>query len=94
MIVQGDDYTTGCLLDHNYFNKYYKMTVKDLNKQQALDADSKATQQNNFTRNLAWDWNVDTRFFHYWRSERNHFRFFTWNCKSIVILFWFNIISI
>ena len=23
---QGDDYTTGCLLDYNYFNNYYKMT--------------------------------------------------------------------
>ena len=23
---QGDDYTTGCLQDYNYFNKYYKMT--------------------------------------------------------------------
>ena len=21
---QGDDYTTSCLLDYNYFNKYYK----------------------------------------------------------------------
>ena len=24
---QGDDYTTGCLLDYNYFNNYYKMIV-------------------------------------------------------------------
>ena len=23
--VQGDDYTTGCLLDYTYFKKYYKM---------------------------------------------------------------------
>ena len=22
---QGDDYTTGCLLDYNYFNNYYKI---------------------------------------------------------------------
>ena len=22
---EGDDYTTGCLLDYNYFKKYYKM---------------------------------------------------------------------
>ena len=26
---QGDDYTTGCLLDYNYFNNYHKMTVID-----------------------------------------------------------------
>ena len=27
---QGDDYTTGCLLDYNYFNNYYKMIAIDL----------------------------------------------------------------
>ena len=32
---QGDDYTTVCLLDYNYFNSYYKMTATDLSKQQA-----------------------------------------------------------
>ena len=52
VIIQGDDYTTGCLLDYNYFNKYYKMIVIDLSKQKALDADPKAIQ-NNFTGNLA-----------------------------------------
>ena len=36
---QRDDYTTGCLLDYNYFNNYYKMIAIDLSKQQALDAD-------------------------------------------------------
>ena len=51
-IVQGDDYTTGCLLDYNYFNKYYKMIAIDLDKQQALDADPKTIQQINFTANL------------------------------------------
>ena len=49
---QGDDYTTGCLLDYNYFKKYYKVTKTDLSKQQALDADPKAIQQINFTENL------------------------------------------
>ena len=27
---QGDDYTTGCLLDHNYLNEHYKMVATDL----------------------------------------------------------------
>ena len=49
---QGDDYTTGCLLDHSYFNENYKMIVIDLSKQQALDADLRAIQQINFTANL------------------------------------------
>ena len=50
--VQGDDYTTGCLLDYNYFENYYKMIAVDLTKQQALDFDPKAIQQINFTANL------------------------------------------
>ena len=38
---QGDDYTTGCLLDYIYFKNYYKMIAVDLSKQQVLDADLK-----------------------------------------------------
>ena len=49
---QGDDYTTGCLLDYIYFKNYYKMIAVDLSKQQVLDADPKAIQQINFTANL------------------------------------------
>ena len=30
---QGDDYTTGCLLDYVYFKEYYKLIAKDLSKQ-------------------------------------------------------------
>ena len=36
---QGDDYTTGCLLDHSYFKKCYKLIAIDLSKQQKLDTD-------------------------------------------------------
>ena len=49
---QGDDYTTGCLLDYPYFLDTYKMIAVDLSKQQALDADPRAIQQINFTANL------------------------------------------
>ena len=49
---QGDDCTTGCLLDYNYFNNYNKMIATDLSKQEALDADPEAMQQINFTGNL------------------------------------------
>ena len=58
---QGDDYTTGCLLDYIYFKNYYKMIAVDLSKQQALDADLKAIQQTNFTANL--DTAGKTRFY-------------------------------
>ena len=46
---QRDDYTTGYLLDYPYFKKYYELIAMDLSNQQALDADSKAIQQINFT---------------------------------------------
>ena len=41
---QGDDYTTGCLLDFTYFKNNYRLVVADLSKQIALDADSRAIQ--------------------------------------------------
>ena len=49
---QGDDYTTGCLLDYIYFKNYYKMITVELNKEQVLDVDPKAIQQIDFTPNL------------------------------------------
>ena len=36
---QGDDYTTGCLLDHAYFKDNYRLIAVDLSNQKALDAD-------------------------------------------------------
>ena len=51
-IGQGDDYTTGWLLDYPYFVNTYKMIAVDLSKQQALAADPRAIQQINFTANL------------------------------------------
>ena len=54
-IGQGDDYTTGCLLDYSYFKNYYKLIAIDLSKQQinyTVDADPKAIQQINYTENL------------------------------------------
>ena len=49
---QGDDYTTGNVLDYPNFTKYYKLIAIDLSKQQKLDADPKVIQQINFTGNL------------------------------------------
>ena len=50
--LQGDDYTTGCLLDCPYFNYHHKMITIDLSKQQAHYAAPKSMQQINFTGNL------------------------------------------
>ena len=46
---QGDDQTTGCLLDFTYFEKNYRLIAADLSKQKPLDADSRAIQQIIFT---------------------------------------------
>ena len=49
---QRDDYTTGCLLDYDYFRDNYKMIAKDLSKQQALYAGPRGIQQISFIANL------------------------------------------
>ena len=46
---QGDDYTTGCLLDFAYFSKNYRLIDADLSKQKTLDASPRAIQQIIFT---------------------------------------------
>ena len=51
-IGQGDHYTTGCLLDYQYFKDHCNLITVDLSKQKELDADSKAIQQIEFYRML------------------------------------------
>ena len=46
---QGDNYTTGCLLDFAYFEKNYRLIAVNLSKQNALDADPRVIQQIIFT---------------------------------------------
>ena len=48
MIGKGEDYTTGSLLDYDYFKKHYKLIAVDLSKQKELDADPRAIQQIEF----------------------------------------------
>ena len=59
---QGDDYTTGCLLDYSYFKENYKMIAIDLSKQQVIDAGPGAIQQINSTANLDRDGNATMSF--------------------------------
>ena len=75
---QGDDYSTGCLLDYSYFKDSYKMIAVDLSKQPVLDAHPRAIQQINFTANLdrVYLANLD--------CSRNYSERFTGSCKSIV----------
>ena len=45
---KGDDYTTGCLIDYQYFKDHYHLIAVDLSKQKELDADPRAIQQTEF----------------------------------------------
>ena len=45
---KGDDYTTGCLLDYQYFKNHDQLIAVDLSKQKELDADPRAIQQIEF----------------------------------------------
>ena len=55
---QGDDYTTGSLLDYNYFKEKYQVIAINISKQQKLDADPKAIQQINFSRSTEKDTSI------------------------------------
>ena len=48
MVGKGKDYTTGSLLDYDYFKKHYKLIAVDLSKQKELDTDPRAIQQIEF----------------------------------------------
>ena len=74
-IGQGDDYTTGCLLDHSYFADTYKVIAVDLTKQQALDFDPRAIQQINFTANL--DRAGNARFYFILEEAKEIIRYFS-----------------
>ena len=65
MIGKGEDYTTGSLLDYNYFDKHYKLIAVDLSKQKELDADPRAIQQIEFKYMLGTDSTI------YWVLEKS-----------------------
>ena len=65
MIGKGEDYTTGSLLDYNYFDKHYKLVAVDLSKQKELDADPRAIQQIEFKYMLGTNSTI------YWVLEKS-----------------------
>ena len=65
MIGKGEDYTTGSLLDFNYFDKHYKLVAVDLSKQKELDAGPRAIQQIEFKYMLGTNSTI------YWVLEKS-----------------------
>ena len=84
LIGQSEDYTTACLLEYNYFKKYYKIIAIDLSKQQTLDSDLKTIQQKTFPWNVA---NSSTIFFVIEEAQVTVLDFLHTNRKSRLILF-------
>ena len=89
---QGDNYTTGCLIDQPYFKEHYNLIVINSSKQQTQDADPKKIPQIDFTGKLYGDGN--SVFFIIEEKRETILDFLTKNCGSIVILFCFHIISV
>ena len=81
-IGQGDDYTTGCLLDYTYYKENYKMIAIDLSKQEELDSDARAIQQIIFTANLDRNGNT-TIFFIIEEAKATVFEFSQGNVKVL-----------
>ena len=65
MIEKAEDYTTGSLLDFNYFDKHYILVAVDLSKQKELDADPRVTQQIEFKYMLGTNSTI------YWVPEKS-----------------------
>ena len=45
---KGDSYTTGCLLDYQYFKNNYKIIPADLSEEKQVDADPRSIQETEF----------------------------------------------
>ena len=57
-ISKNDEYTTGNLLDYDYFKKYYKLIAIYLTKQQVLQENKDLMQQINFIGRLEQNTNI------------------------------------
>ena len=49
---QGEDYTTGCLLENEYIKNHYRLIAVHLTRQKKLDVDPKSIQQIEFVEPL------------------------------------------
>ena len=76
-ISKNDEYTTGNLLDYDYFKKYYKLIAIDLSKQQVLQENKDLIQQINFIGRLDQNANI---FVIIEKKRKYHVRIFSKFC--------------
>ena len=84
---RNNDYTTGNLLDYEYFSKHYKLIAIDLSKQIELE-NPDLKQQINFIGRLEINKRT-TMFFIIWKSQETTFEF-SQNAATVV-WFWLRI---
>ena len=76
-ISRNNEYTTGNLLDYDYFKKYYELIAIDLSKQQVLQENEDLIQQINFIGRLEQTANV---FIIIEKKRKYYIRIFTKFC--------------
>ena len=89
---QGEDYTTGCLLDYDYIKNRYKLTAVDLNRLKALDANPKAIHLIKFVgqlKKLDGNYNPedagnDQSINNFRKNQRNETKIFSRKCNSLI----------
>ena len=83
MLGKGEGYTTGSLLDYQYFTNHYQLTAIDLPKQKELDADPTCYT----AYRILWNFKYSFTSVHSFRKiKRNYMRILQKNskcCKNI-----------
>ena len=77
-ISKNSDYTTGNLLDYEYFSKHYKLIAIDLSKHIELE-NPNLKQHINFIGQL--EDSGATMFYYHWQIRRKNFWIFTKLCE-------------
>ena len=82
-ISRNNEYTTGNLLDYDYFKKHYKLIAIDLSKQQALQENKDLIQQINFIGRLEND-DAPTNIFIIIKKKENTILEFSQNFANVI----------
>ena len=82
-ISRNNEYTTGNLLDYDYFKKYYKLMAIDLSKQQVLQENEDLIQQINFIGRLEND-DVPANIFIIIEKKENTILEFSQNFANVI----------
>ena len=83
-ISKNDEYTTGNLLDYDYFKKYYKLIAIDLSKQQVLQENKDLIQQINFIGRLDINANASANVFIIIEKKENTILEFSQNFANVL----------